>query len=63
MGLEIGFLVGAIVLLGAMIYGVTANRRRNRANDPVTDQATRELYRDQDAFGRKEDELRAKTES
>ena len=44
-----------------IVYGVMANTRRNRANDAVTAQATRELYRDQDAYGEKEDELRAKT--
>ncbi len=61
MGLEIGFFVGALILLAAIVYGVMANTRRNRANDAVTAQATAELYLDQDAYGEKEDELRAKT--
>lgn len=61
MGLEFGFLIGAVVLLAALVYGVTANRRRNRANDAVTAEATRELYRDQDAYGEKEEELRGRT--
>ncbi len=62
MGLEIGFFIGAAILLAAIVYGVVSSRRRNRANDAVTAQATRELYRDQDAFGEKEAELRAKTQ-
>ena len=61
MGLEIGFFIGVVILLAAIVYGAVANTRRNRANDAVTAEATRELYRDQDAYGEKEDELRAKT--
>ena len=61
MGLEIGFFAGAAILLAAMVYGVVSSRRRNRANDAVTEQATSELYRDQSSYEGKEDELRART--
>ena len=61
MGLETGFFVGAVILLVAMIYGVWSYNRRNRANAPITDAATRELYRDQDAYGTKEAEFRSQT--
>ncbi len=61
MGWEAGFIIGAVVLLAAMVYGAVANTRRNRANAPVTDQATRELYRDGDAYEKKEGEFRAQT--
>lgn len=61
MGWEIGFFVGAVILLGAFIWGAMANTRRNRANDAVTSQATAELYKDEDEFGRKEGDYRART--
>ena len=62
MGIETGFFVGAVILLIALIWGLTAYRRRNRANVPVTEQATRELYSNTDTYGAKEDGLREKTQ-
>ena len=41
MGLEIGFFIGAVVLGAALAFGILQNRRRNRANEPVTKQAVR----------------------
>ena len=61
MGWEAGFFIGAVVLLAAIIYGAVANTRRNRANAPITEQATHELYSDGDAYEKKEGELRAQT--
>ena len=61
MGLEIGFAIGAIILLGAMIWGATANTRRNRANDAVTQKATKELFADPAGYDTKEDALRSQT--
>ena len=46
---EIVFFAGAFVLLVALIYGVLSSHYRNRALDPVRDEATRELYRETDA--------------
>lgn len=61
MGLEIGFFIGAVMLGVALAFGILQNRRRNRANDPVTEAAVREQYRDTDAYADgKEAELRAK---
>ncbi|MCX8252809.1 hypothetical protein RHAL1_03909 [Beijerinckiaceae bacterium RH AL1] len=61
MGLEIGFFIGAVVLGAALAFGILQNRRRNRANDPVTEAAVREQYRDIDAYADgKEAELRTK---
>ncbi len=61
MGLEIGFFIGAVVLGLALAFGIFQNKRRNRANDPVTDAAVREQYRDTDAYADgKEAELRSK---
>jgi len=44
MSWEILFGVGALVLAGALVYGVWRNQTRNRANDAVTESATREEY-------------------
>ena len=45
---EISFFAGAFILLVALIYGVLSSRYRNRALDPLRDEATRELYREPD---------------
>ena len=47
---EVVYSVGALVLLGAIIWGVTQNTRRNRANDAVTEAATRESYKDPEGY-------------
>ena len=59
--LETAFFAGAVVLLAALIWGVVAYNRRNRANEPVTEEATRQLYADTDSYGDKEDDLRRRT--
>lgn len=61
MGIETGFFVGVLILLVALVWGIMAFNRRNPANKPVTDQATRELYANTDTYGEKEDELRSRT--
>lgn len=42
--------VGALLLLVALIYGVIQYRTRNRANDPVSERATKALYDDMDGY-------------
>ena len=63
MGIELGYFIGAVVLLGALVYAVISYSRRNPANEPVTNEATKALYKNEDAYGDKEDEFRAKTRS
>ena len=58
---EVGFFAGAVVLLAALVWGVTAYNRRPRSNQPVTDEATRTLYANTDTYGDKEDALRRRT--
>ena len=44
MGIEIGFAAGAIILLVALVYGVRQYESRDRANERLTDAATRANY-------------------
>ena len=44
MGLEILYVFGAILLLGALIWGANSYRGRRRGEAMVGDQKTRELY-------------------
>lgn len=61
--LEVAFFAGAVVLGAALVFGIVSYNRRNRANEPITDEATRELYADTDTYGAKEDDLRSRTHS
>lgn len=48
MGQEILYIIGAIVLLGALAYGTMQYSRRNRALDRVGEDVTRERYKHDD---------------
>ena len=50
MGIEIGYGIGALVILAALIYGTMQYSRRNRANAPITEEATKALYKDPDHY-------------
>jgi hypothetical protein len=41
---EIAYGIGALVLLAVLAWATWQYRNRNRANDRVTERATRELY-------------------
>jgi len=41
---EILYGLGALLLLAALVWGVTQYKRRNRANDPLSEAATRAEY-------------------
>jgi hypothetical protein len=41
---EIMYGVGALILLGTLAWGTWQYNHRNRINDRVTEEATRELY-------------------
>jgi hypothetical protein len=43
---EILWGVGTVLLLIALIWGVRQSRTRNRANDRITEEATRQEYAD-----------------
>ena len=51
------YFVGAIVIAVCAAYGIYQSRTRNKANDRVTQAATKELYADADRYedgGRRE---------
>lgn len=52
--------IGIAVLLLAMIVGVMMSRRRNRANDKVTDAAVRAQYSNPDGYDPKSFEKQLK---
>jgi hypothetical protein len=49
--------VGVVVLLGALVWGVVQFSTRNKANDRVTEKATREMYKHPETYseGRREE--------
>jgi hypothetical protein len=53
MGLELVYFAGSFILLIAIIYGTLSYRYRDRSKDRQTEEATRQLYRDEDAAGSK----------
>ena len=60
---EVLYVVGALILGGAIAYGAFRYYTRNRSNDAITEQATREEYRHPDRYDRTEDEFRKKVQS
>lgn len=46
MPIEAFFLLGILALVGALAYGILRSRARNRANDPIREAATNQLYDD-----------------
>jgi hypothetical protein len=55
---EVFYGLGALVLMAALVYGFVQYKRRNRANDPLTEAATREEYDDPDHYGRTREQLK-----
>jgi hypothetical protein len=47
---EIFYGLGALALLAGLVWGITQYKRRNRANDPLTEAATRAEYDHPDTY-------------
>lgn len=47
---EIAYVIGAAVLGGALAWGLWRNANRNKANDAVTEEATRQEYDHPDTY-------------
>ncbi|MDZ4375041.1 MAG: hypothetical protein U1C74_26975 [Phenylobacterium sp.] len=58
---EVMYGVGALLLLAAIGYGMWRSKTRNRANDPITEAATREEYDHPDTYQKKEEAFRDHT--
>ncbi|MBL8772501.1 MAG: hypothetical protein JNK30_14050 [Phenylobacterium sp.] len=58
---ELWYGLGALALLAVIVWAVMQNRRRNRANDPITEAATREEYSHPDRYAAEEEEFRRRT--
>jgi hypothetical protein len=58
---EILYGLGALVLLAVLVWGVTQYRTRNKANDKVTEAATRAQYDHPDTYEREQDRFRDQT--
>ena len=50
MAVILGYGLGTLILAAAFVWGIMSYRRRNRANAPVTEEATRDLYKDADGY-------------
>jgi hypothetical protein len=59
---EIMYGVGALILLGGIIWGVRDYKTRNRRNDRITEEAVRERYKHPETYEQKAEELRRKVE-
>jgi hypothetical protein len=57
-GWELFFGLGALVLLCAIAYGAWQAKRRNPANDRVTEEATREQFDHPDTYPQRREELK-----
>ena len=55
---EILYGLGALVLLAALVWGFTQYKRRNRANDPITEAATHDEYDHPDTYEQDEQRFR-----
>lgn len=54
---EVLYGVGALVLVLALAWGTMQSRKRNRANDRVTEAATRESYEHPEAYKQEKKEF------
>ena len=54
---EILYALGSAALFFALVYGMWQYKTRNRANDRITDEATREQYTHPDSYPERREEL------
>lgn len=56
--LELLYGVGALLLAAALVWGIVQYRTRNKANDPLTEAATREEYDHPDRYQQEQDDFK-----
>jgi hypothetical protein len=54
---EVLYGLGALLLMAVLVYGIVQSKRRNRANDPITEAATREEYDHPDTYRQTREQL------
>ena len=55
---EILYGLGALVLLAAIVWGYAQYKTRNKANDPITEAATREEYDHPDRYKAEQEQFK-----
>jgi hypothetical protein len=55
---EVFYGLGALALLAVLVWGIIQYKRRNRANDPITEAATRAEYSHPETYDREEQQFR-----
>lgn len=58
--LELLYGVGALLLAAALVWGIVQYRTRNKANDALTEAATREEYDHPDTYEQEQDDFKKK---
>jgi cytochrome c-type biogenesis protein CcmH/NrfF len=58
--LEVVWAPAILLLLAVLVWGLVQYRRRNRANDAVTEEATETLYDDPKTYDAKREGLKKK---
>jgi hypothetical protein len=58
--LELLYGLGALLLMAVLVYGFVQYKRRNRANDPLTEVATREEYDHPDSYPETREQLKSR---
>jgi hypothetical protein len=56
--LELLYGLGALVLLAALVWGIVQYKTRNKANDPLTEAATREEYDHPETYEQEQDKFK-----
>ncbi len=54
---ELAYPIGGLLLLAALAYGAWRYHSRDRRNDPVSDEAARELYDHPDTYDQRKQGL------
>lgn len=52
MPIEALYILGILLVAGAVAYGVMRSRTRNKANDPIREEAVRQSYEDPEGYAK-----------
>ena len=64
MAVILGYGLGTLILTAALAWGILSYQRRNKANAPITEKATQELYQHPERYeAQSHDDLQSKLRS